>query len=833
VETLLQDARFAIRSLARMRGAAILAIIALALGIGATTTMFSVVDATLWRPMPLERAERLAVLYTMRTTAREGTVRLRWSMPAVGVLQQAATSFESLAPFSAASVAVQTVSAAGGATESGSPVTSLPEQIDGEIVGPEYFRVLRVAPAAGRTFGAADDDKPGGHPIAMVSDALARRAYANQDPVGGTIRVNDVPLTIIGVLPRGFRGLSGKADLWLPRMMAPQLTYSEYLTSPQHFIMAIGRLKPGVSFDAANAELATIGAQLADQFTLEPGAEWSVRALRLADARVDVIARRSAYALLGAAGCVLLVACVNVASLLLARARTRQREMAVRLAIGSSRARLIRHLLTEGVLIAGAAASGGIVLAYWGAAYFAGASPAVIASGRNDYAQLGAFSTPTVDLRVLAFAVLLALATTLVFALAPAVAASRTDLIPALRQDDRTTSSRGFGGLVVAEIALAMTLFVTAGLLIESFNALQNRRVGFDPDRVLTFWVRPSNSKYQVADGPATVQRLLESVQRAAGVDAAAVNRGTPFYGGSRTVAFFPDRPVDRANPPVVGRHYISADYFRVLGIPLLAGRLLTGADRPGTPPVTVINETAARRFWPGESAIGKRVWFGTTTGPFSDPTHAVEVVGIVGDVKYDGADQPMMADFYTSFLQFSYPDTIVLVKTHGRPAEAVRAIRAAIAKVDAALPIYDVLTLDDRIDGILARPRFNASVVGAFALIALALAALGVYSVLAFSVLSRAKEVAVRMAVGADGGRVIKMVLQQGLTLAGIGVAAGLAAAIGAGRLLQGLLFGVAAFEPWLLAFGTVVMLAVAALAALLPARRAARVDPMVVLRE
>ena len=816
-----------------MRSAAILAIVALALGIGTTTTMFSVVDATLWRPMPLENADRLAVLYTMRTTAREGTARLRWSMPAVDGVQQAATSFESLAPFSAASVAVQTVSASGSAAQRESPITALPEQIDGEIVGPDYFRVLRIAPPAGRTFGSQDDRNPAGHPVAMISHTLARRAYAHQDPVGSTIRVNDVPLTIIGVLPSGFRGLSGKADLWLPRMMAPLLTYSEYLTSPQHFIMAIGRLKPGTSLDAANAELAAIGAQLGDLFTLEPGAEWSVRAVPLADARIDVIAKRSAYALLGAAVCVLLVACVNVASLLLARARTRQREVAVRLAIGSSRSRLIRHLLTEGLLIATAAGSVGIVLAYWGAAYFAGASPAVIVSGHNDYAQLGAFATPMVDVRVLAFAVLVALATTLVFALAPAVAASRTDLVPALRQDDRTTSGRAFGGLVVVEVALAMTLFVTAGLLVESFSALQNRRINFDPDRVLTFWVRPSNSRYRVEDGPAIVQRLLESVQRVPGVATAAVNRATPFYGGSRTVAFFPDRPIDRANPPVVGRHYISADYFRVLGIPLLAGRLLTSADRAGTTPVTVVNETAARRFWPGESAIGKRVWFGTTTGPFSDPSRAVEVIGIVGDVKYDGADQPMMADFYTSFLQFSYPDTVVLVKTHGRPADAIPAIRAAVATVDPALPIYDVLTLDDRIDGILARPRFNAFVVGAFALIALALAALGVYSVLAFSVLSRAKEMAVRMALGADRGRVVTMVLRQGLTLAAIGVAAGLAAAIGAGRLLQGLLFGVVALEPWLLAFGSAVMLAVAALAALLPARRAARVDPMVVFRE
>jgi putative ABC transport system permease protein len=819
VETLRHDIRYGIRSLARMRGSAALAITALALGIGATTTLFSVVDATLWRPLPLDRADRLAVLYTTRTTARDGLVRLRWSIPAVNALQRSATSFEAMASFSLTSIAIGTAD-------------GLPEQIDGEIIAPDYFRVLHVAPASGRTFTASEDTTPSGHPVALISDALARRRYANANAVGGIIHVNDVALTILGVMPPGFRGLSGKADVWLPRMMAPLLTYSEYLTTPQHFVMAVARLKDGIGLETANAELAAIGARLGDEPSPEP-ATWGAVARRLGDARVDVVARRSAYALLGSAGCVLLIACVNVASLLLARARTRQREIAVRLAIGSSRWRIVRQLLTEGLLIAAAAGTAGVVLAYWGSAFFARSSPAVIASGRNDYAQLAAFAAPMVNLRVLAFALATAVGTTLLFALAPALAAVRPDLVPALKEQDRAAGSRAFGGLVIVEVALAVLLLVSAGVLLESFQQMQNRRAGFDPDRVLTFWIRPANSKYRVADGPAIVQRLLTSIQQAPGVAAAAVNRATPFYGGSRTTAFFPGRPADRLNAPVVGRHYISEDYFRVLGIPLIAGRMLTSADRAGTQPVTVVNETAARRFWPGDNPIGQRVWFGTTTGPFSDPQHAVEVVGLVGDVKYADPDQPQMADFYTSFLQFCFPDTVVVAKTTAGATDAVPAIRAAVAAVDPALPIYDILTLDDRIDGVLARPRFNAAVVGAFALAALALAALGVYGILSYSVSSRRHELGVRLALGADARRLIRLILREGLTLAAIGVTIGLAASAAAGLFLRGLLVGVSPTNPRLLTIGAVIMLAVAALAAALPARRAAHVDPMIVLRE
>ncbi len=651
--------------------------------------------------------------------------------------------------------------------------------------------------------------------------------------VGSTIRVNDVPLTVVGVMPPGFRGLSDKAQLWIPRTMAPLLTYSDYLTSPQHFIMVVARLKDGATFETANAELATVAGQFADPDPFGEAATWGAIARTLGNARADDLARRSAYALLGAAVCVLLIACVNVASLLLARARTRQREIAVRLAIGSSRSGIVRQLLIEGLLIAGAAGTAGIAFASWGVAFLALSAPSVIPSGRNDYASLAAFAAPAIDLRVLAFALLVAVATTLLFALAPAVAATRPDLVPALKDSDRATSRRAFGGLVVVEVALAVLLLVSAGMLLESFQHLQRQRVGFDPDRVLTFWVRPSNSRYQPADGPAIVQRLLARIEQVPGVVYAAVNRATPFYGGSRTPVFFPGRPVNLSNTPIVGRHYVSENYFRALGIPLLSGRMLTAADRAGTPPVTVISEATARRFWPGENPIGKRVWFGTTTGPFSDRSRAVEVVGVVGNVPYDGADQGVTVDFYTSFLQFSYPDTVVIVKTRGAPSDIVPSIRAAVASVDPALPIYDVLSLDERIDVQLARPRFNAAIVGVFALAALALAAIGVYGVLSYSVSSRSRELGVRVALGADGARVIRLVMREGLTLALTGVIIGLVASVATGQVIRGLLVGVATSDPRLLALGSVVMLAVAGLAALLPARRAAQVDPIVALRE
>ena len=504
-------------------------------------------------------------------------------------------------------------------------------------------------PAAGRVFRPEEDTAAGAHPLAIVSDRLWRRRYG-ADPalVGRTIWINGVALTVIGILPEGFAGVTGKADVWMPRTMAPVLTYSDYLVTPQHFVSVVARLRPGVDAARANAELGAIGGRLGDAAG-PPGAQWGAVALSIGEARVEPAMRRSAWLLLAAAVCVLLVACVNVTGLLLARARTRRREIAIRLAIGSSRRRLVQQLLTEGLLVAAIAGVCGVVLATWGVAIFARTSPAIIASFGNNYGAVAAFAAPSLDARVLLFAVAATLGTTLLFALVPAIDASRPDLVAALKEDDRG------GGRVRALSGAGRQRGGARGVAaggsrtaLETFAHMQRVRGGFDTERVLTFWVRPPNARYAPADGPAIVERMLASIERAPGVESAAVNRATPFMGGSRSIVFFPDQPAEPATAPAVGRHYVSADYFRTLGIPLRAGRGLTPADRAGRPPVAVVNETGARRFWPGENPIGKRVWFGTTTGPFSDRAHAVEIVGVVGDVKYDGIGQPMGAPIST-----------------------------------------------------------------------------------------------------------------------------------------------------------------------------------------
>ncbi len=805
-----------------MRSVAVIVIASLALGIAATTTMFSAAYAALFRPLPFAKPDRLVLIFTTHTTPREGLVLSRWSRPLIDVLTASVTSYESIASYTPSLLSVS-----GGAGE--------PEQIDAEIVSPEYFAVLKVAPALGRTFTPDEDRAPGAAPVAVLSDRLWRQRYGG-DPgmIGKSVRVNDVPLTVVGIMPREFSGLSDKSQLWIPRTMAPRLTYAEYLTTPQLFIAVIARLKDGVSHERANAELATLGAALPIQQNAE-GGKWGALAQTIGQARVEPTLRRSVLLLFAAALCVLLITCANVAGLLLARGRVRRRELAIRMAIGSGRARIVRQLLSESLVLAVLAGAIGVVLAVWGVDLFSTYAPAVLWTGRI---TISGFSTPVLDIRALAFTLAVTLLTSLLCGLAPALDTSRTRLTDALKEDDRGggVPRRLFKSLVVTEIALAVLLLAAAGLLLDNVARMQRLRQGFDSDGVLTFWVRPPTSRYAVTEGPAIVERLLTSVEQVPGVESAAVNRCTPFTGCSRTVLSFADRPNDPGNLIVVGRHYISTDYFKTLGIPLLAGRTLTPRDRADRPPVTVISESAARRFWPGENPVGKRVWFGGTTGPFSDSAHSVEIVGVVGDVKYEAVDWPNSngrPEFYTSYLQFSYPDTMMMVKTRGSTSLLVPALRRAVASVDPALPIYDVLTLDDRIAGALSRPRFNATIVAGFAAVALLIAALGVYGMLSYSVSCRRREIGVRLAIGAAPPRIVRVILTEGLRLAVVGIAIGLVAALVAGRLTRSLVVDVNPSDPRILTLVALAMLLVAGVAAFLPARRASTVDPVVVLRQ
>lgn len=820
------DLRYGWRMLLRMRGAGVVAILTLTLGIGATTTIFSVVYAALLRPLPFADPDRLAVLYTTQTTARYGTQRLRWSHAEITALGSQLHALEGTAAFSGAGVALD--------SRRLPTDTPDPEQVDGEIVSASYFQLLHIAPERGRVFAAGEDSAPGRHPVALISARLWRRRFASDANIlDRSVQMNQVPLAIVGVMPDRFSGLTGKADFWIPIAMAPRLTYVDYLTTSQHFINLVGRLRAGVSIETATAELEALGPHIATDDGKGSGerGRWSATMWPLARAHIDAGVRRSVLLLLGAVTCVLAIACVNVASLLLARAGGRRREIAIRLAVGSSRGRIVRQLLAESLLLALIASVCGTLLAVWSLGVIA--LPGVIPSGANGYAQYGAFGVPAVDRTVLLFVLGMTVAATVVFGLAPALDTSHPDLVTALKEDGRTTASRSrvsvLAGLVVSEVALAVLLLVGAGLLMKSFTRMQNTRTGFVADNVLSFWVDGPASRYTSEDGPAFLERVLAAIERVPGVVSVGLNRCTPFMGGSRTTVSFPDRPP--GGPAVgVGRHYVSSGYFQTLGIPLLMGRGLTNDDRRGRPPVTVINEAAARRFWPGENPIGRHLWFGSGTG-FASRERPVEVVGVVGDVKYWPIDEPVGPDFYTSYLQFAYPQTMVMMKADN-PTALLPALRRAVASVDAGLPIYDIKMVNDRVGTALSRPRFNAAMIALFAGAALILAAVGVYGVMAYSVSSRAHELGVRLALGADRTRVLGLVLRESARLAVAGAAIGLAAAFALTRLLRGLLFDVTPTDPAILLSIPIVIVAVALVAAFVPARRASSVDPMVVLR-
>ena len=818
------DLRQAVRTLARMPGTTLLSVVTLGLGIAAATTTFSAVYAAIFRPIPFQDPDRLLYLQTTRQTAGAGTVLLRWSLAKADALREQARSFAAISTYTRSYVGIAVARAEAGNAE----------QIDCEVVGAGYFDVLQVKPAIGRVF-TPDEEAPG-HAVVVLGDAIWKRQFGG-DPaaLGRTLLVNGVPLTVVGVMPPGFDGVSGYAAFWWPRGMAPQLTYREYLTTPQHFLNLVARLRPGVTLAQANAELAALGPGL--PMTVDPNAEparWSATAIPLGEARVDTSQRRVLMLLLAGGGCVLLVTCVNVAMLLLTRARSRRGEMAIRLALGAARRRLVQHLLVESALIATAGGVLGVLLAGWGITWLRHAAPAVMPSPQNNYGQISGFATPSLDGAILVFVALIAIATTLAFGIAPALTASGAAPADALAVSSRGVAGRGRGGaltmLVTSQIAVAVLLLSGALLLAGTVSRLQADRSGFD-DSALTFWVNAPASRYADEQGPQVVERLLERIGRVPGVSEAAVNRCTP-YGAScaRTILFFPGRPAVAAAAPVIGRHYVSPRYFHALGIRLLRGRLVTDDDRQGRPPVTVINETAARRFWPGEDPIGKRVWFGSAPG-FTDPAHPVEVVGVVSDVKYWPPNEPIGPDFYTSYLQFTYPSSLYVVKA-ADPATVIPAIRRAVAEIDPTLPIYDVQLVNERVAEAVARPRFTAIVTAIFAVSAAALAAMGVFGVMAYTVSLRREELAVRLALGATPRGLRHHVLGQAARLAAIGIVAGLLASVWLLRSIGSMLYGLSPRDPVALSVAAAAMGTVALLAALVPAWRASTTDPMAVLR-
>ncbi|HSL71651.1 MAG TPA: ADOP family duplicated permease [Longimicrobiales bacterium] len=818
----------AFRSLARARGFAFAVIGTLALGIGAFGTAFTLVDAALWRTPPLPAAERIALLYRTRARGSEPVQRERWSYAALTMLRELTRSSLILANYS-----LSTLSLTG---------TGNPESLTGEVVSPEYFTVLGARPRVGRTFLESEDAARATPVIVLSHDLWQRRFAGDREVLGRITHLNGVALTIVGVMPRGFRGITEQAQFWVPTTMAPQLSYAEYLTTDQNFISVVARLRAGVEFSQLQSAMALLGARIQAAVPSEDSDSMTVvsaTAVPLNDARVSDTTRRSLLLLFAAVGLLYLLACANAMNLLLGRAAARRREAAILAALGGAPARLVRHFLPEGIALVMAGGILGSIMPWLASRWLR--VPPELWGPRTMYGHLSAFSEPSFGARTIGFTAALTLLTIVLVAWAAAISAARIDILAGLREGSRGASARVGtlkrptlrGTIVALEAALAMLLLVGGGLMIDSFMRMRSTDLGIDADRVLTFWVRPSEVRVPVDAAPAFIRRVLREIASVPGVVAASVDGGAPVSGTARSTLYIIGRPAPRpeAAPPVL-RHYIGPDHFRVLGVRLIRGRLFTGGDSAGRPRVAIISESAARRFWPNQDPIGQRVWFGGGSS-FNAPDSAAEIVGIVGDVVHEPLDLgPNRNEFYTPYAQFTYASRVVMVRTAGDPLQMVNAIRRAVNRVDPDLPLVEVKTLQQLIGGSWSRQRFDAALFGAFAAIALLLATSGIYAVVSYDVSQRTREMGIRMALGAQQSSILRLVVRGGMSFPVVGLGLGLAAALALTRFLQSALYEVQPTDPRVLAVTAAALLAVSLLACLTPARRATRQDPLVALR-
>jgi predicted permease len=695
----------------------------------------------------------------------------------------------------------------------------------------------------GRLFGESDNDPGQPSPVVVLGENLwTRRFGADPGLIGETIRLNGVPLTVIGILPPEFGGLSGQAEVWVPATMSPQITYPEYLTTNQNFISVVGRLRRDVSPGAAGRELIGLGQNINRAIPSDPDQpdeRVTASAVPINQARVEPTGRRSLLVLLGAVGLLHLLACANVTNLLLGRAAGGRQESAVRLALGSSTGRLFGDILLQGLLLGIAGGLLGIVLA-WGTSQLV-MPPANVWAPRNFYGSLAPFDQPAFSLVEVAFGGLLVLVTASLVSIAPALSAFRLDLSAGARAGTRSVTGESItlrrpttrGVIVGLEAALAMLLVVTAGLLIESFQRMRRTDIGVDPSNVLTFWIVPSEARVPPAAAPAFITRILEALARVPGVQSATVDGGAPLSGTASSTLYIEGRsqPLPGQAPPVL-RHYIAPDHFRTLGIPLVRGRVFTQSDGQGSPRVTVISQSAARQFWPDEDPIGKRVWFSSGSS-FDSPERSAEIVGIVGDVVYRPLDrEPNFASFYTPYQQFTYAMRMVFLRTAVQPMAVVPDVKQAIASVDPELALQEVQPLTDLVSGSWARHRFDAILFAGFGVAALLLAASGIFAVLAYAVATRTREFGIRIALGANSARVLRQVVKEGMVFPVIGVLVGMAASLAAARVLRWSLYEISPMEPTVLLGMAVLLLGVGVVACLGPAWRATRADPIEALR-
>ena len=813
MKTLWQDIKFAGRMLRKSPGFTFVAVLALALGIGANTCLFSVVNGLLLRPLPYDQPERITMIYG--TNPKEGTQQGAISYPNFKDWASQSRTFNRMAAYTGSS---------GVLTERG----SAPEQLGAVAFAGDIFGVLGVRPALGRLTFTAEEVQPNAERVAILTHELWRRRF-NGDPqiVGKRITIDRAAATVVGVLPAGFRFLAqtGQPDIFFPLTVNP-LGVGEDLTAKRgaSFLTVIARLADDASPAQAQAEMETITARLATEYP-ETNAGRGVRVVSVYEDTVGEI-RPALLVLLGAVLFVLLIACANVANLSLTRATARTKEIAVRTALGASRGRIVRGLLTESLLLAFLGGAVGLLFAVWGLDLLLAALP-------EDFPRLQDVS---LDWRVLGFTFAVSILTGVVCGLAPALRASKPDLNDALKESGRGTTggvrrARLRGALVVTEIALSLVLLVGAGLLIKSFQRLSDVNPGFDADPVLS----ATMSLPEVGEGEEQKQaeffrQALERTAQQPGVESVAVVLPLPFSGSNMNSSFAVEgRP---PSAPGESEHLqlslVSPDYFHVMSIPLHRGRAFTERDREGAPPVIIINETLARRHFANEDPLGKRITVGTLGGQLS-----CEVVGVVGDTKQERLDQDAEPQGYISYLQSPIGEMFFVAR--GRTSDVTSlatALRSGVQAVDKDQPIYEVNALRGLLSDSITRQRFSMWLLALFAALALLLAAVGVFSVMSFAVSGRTHEIGVRMALGAQKWDVLGLIIRQGMMFALIGVGIGLAGSIALTRVMASQLYGVSATDPATFT-GVALMLAIVALlACYIPARRATKVDPMIALR-
>jgi putative ABC transport system permease protein len=808
--TLLQDLRYGVRMLLKNPGFTLVAVLALALGIGANSAIFSVVNAVLLRPLPFEQPDRIVTAWGRTLDA--GERRSNVSYPDFADWRDQTQTLEQLAAYNTAGTLLRG--------------TGEPEAINGTIASADLLPLLKVNPLLGRNF-TREEDRADAAPVILIGyDLWQRRFGADPNIIGQQIRLSNNSATVLGVLPKGFRFPLYTSRTEYLQPLAPNIGESVKKRS-SYFLSVVGRLKQGVTPAQAEIEMRAIGQRIEQQYPDE-GFRLGANIVSLHEDIVGNV-RSSLLVLLGAVGFVLLIACANVANLLLARAASRHKEIAIRRALGAGRIRVLRQLLTESLLLSLVGGTLGMLLAMWGVDLLVAASPLDIPRLK----EIG------LDARVLSFTLAISALTGIVFGLAPALQASKIDLNDALKEGGRG-STEGIGRnrvrslLVVTEIALSLVLLVGAGLMIKSFMRLREVDPGFNTKNVLTTGLSPSRVKYteveQQRNFLGEVLRRLESVP---GVEAAGLVSPLPLSGNASSKTFTREgQPVVAGNLSSSSFREISPNYFRAMGIPLMKGRVFSERDTQAAPLAVIVNETFVRRFFPGEDPIGKRILIGAdaTENPNPPPS---EIIGVVGDVHHLGLDVEAGPEYYVSYQQDTLRRLNLVVRTRSDDVSGMTtAIRSAIKQVDQEQYIPAIETMDQLLAESVARRRFNMLLLGIFASLALVLAAVGIYGVMSYSVTQRTHEIGIRIALGAQTRDVIRMVVSQGMTLALIGVGIGLLAAFVVTRIMTSLLFGVSPTDAMTFGAVAVGLSVIALVACLIPARRATRVDPMVALR-